>query len=128
MFAQGKKPTLLVPLAELERFRMTLRRAGYYPHTGHRYQRDGEIQAWTAELPESRHIHVQEVGWTRGHVAVFAHTEPAHGLLHAFSALTDRANYAAGSRKLRHDLKANGWLSPRVSGHRPGRTRRASPR
>ena len=108
MFRQGQKPALVVPMLDIERFRMALRRAGYYPHTGHRYQRECELQAWTAPLRGGRHIHVQEVQRPT-HIDVYAHTEAAHGLLHAFSALTDGANYAAGSRKLRGDLRIHGW-------------------
>jgi hypothetical protein len=108
MFVQGKKPALVVPAEDVERLHMALRRAGYHPHTGHRYQRRGEVHAWAADLSGGRHIHVQEVAWNGGR-ALFAHTEPASGLAHVFSAVTDGANFAAGSRKLRADLRAQGW-------------------
>lgn len=108
MFRQGKKPALVVPFTRLDDLRVVLRRADYHPHTGHRYQRDGELEAWSSDLPANRHVHVQFVSRDRD-VAVYAHTEPARGLAHVLSAVTDRANYAAGARKLRADLRRHGW-------------------
>lgn len=112
-FAQGTHPALTLPTSEAQRLHMVLRRAGYEPHMGSRYLRKGELRAWTAPLRGGRHIHVQECAWTSGRLALFAHTEPASGLLHAWSAVTDGANFAAGSRKLRADLTANGWRQRR---------------
>lgn len=109
MFVQGKRPALLVPVSRLEAFRARMRRAGYRPHLGHRVQRSGELGAWTRSLPSDRHVHVQEVAWSKSSVAVFAHTEPAGGLRHVWSALTDGANFPAGARTLRQDLRAAGW-------------------
>lgn len=122
MFVQGKRPTLLVARGEsLERFRMAMRRAGYAPHTGHRYMREGEIGAWARDLPSGRHVHVQEVSWTHDRVAIFAHTEPADGIAHVISAIFDKANYPAGARTLRTDLRRHGFTC--TSGRRADRSR-----
>jgi hypothetical protein len=109
VFKQGHRPALVVRKAQLPRFRACLARAGYRPHTGARYERRGEIAAWTADVQGGRHVHVQEVDLGEGRIAVFAHTEAASGWRHWVSALTDGHSFAAGSRKLRSDLRLAGW-------------------
>jgi hypothetical protein len=109
MFAQGRRPAVVIPAKDAARARAALVRAGYESHTGARYRRAGEIQAFTSELPNGRHVHVQEVRWKGGRIAYFAHTEPATGLAHIWSALTDGANYSDGARKLRAAFRAAGF-------------------
>jgi|SRR5579863_320637 len=113
MFKQGQRPALVVAPKDLPRFHALLTRAGYEVHTGARYERRGEVGAWTADLEGDRHIHVQEVlrhdRRGRPMIAVYAHTEAKAGLAHIFSALTDGHSFAAGSRKLRRDLRTYGW-------------------
>jgi len=107
MFRQGKHPALVIGPERLLALQNALRRAGYAPHRGARFERKGEIAAWTRDLPDGRHVHLQEVAWTKGRIALFAHTEPATSnlLAHAWSALTDGANFSAGARTLRADLR-----------------------
>ena len=113
MFKQGRRPALLVAPKDLGRFHALLTRAGYEVHTGPRFERKGEVGAWTTELEGGRHVHVQEVLRTdrkgRPMIAVYAHTEAASGFAHLLSALTDGHSFAAGSRKLRRDLRTYGW-------------------
>jgi len=113
MFRQGKKPAVIFAESAQHRARRALERAGYVPHTGMRYERRGEICAWSKDLPGGRHVHVQEVRWRDGVIALFAHTEVKSGLGHVLSALRDRANYSAGARTLRRDLTREGFFKPR---------------
>lgn len=110
-FKQGRKPALVLRTAtERKKFRGALLSAGYEFHSGPRTTRDGEQQAWVADIGRGRQVHVQEVKRRNGTVAVFAHTEPAgYGLHHLVSALTDGASYSGGSRVLKADLRARGW-------------------
>ena len=108
-FKQGRRPTVVVSREHRRAFRGALLASGYEPHGGARVQREGEVQAWRAELPGGRQVHVQEVETEGGDVEVFAHTEPAGGLGHAVSALTDGASYSGGARVLRADLRRRGW-------------------
>jgi len=103
-----------IPYGDLARLRAALRRAGYHPHTGARFERKGELEAWARDLSDGKHVHVQ-VAVARDGYQVFAHTEAASGLGHVLSALTDGHSFSAGSRRLRQDLKEEGFVPSRAA-------------
>jgi hypothetical protein len=108
-FRQGDKPSLIVPKRLLGTFRNDLRGLGYVQHQTFRMTRENETMAWTKPIGRGRQVHVQEEP-EDGSILVFAHTEPeGTGIRHMISALFDHANFSAGSRVLRADLRSMGW-------------------
>lgn len=114
-FRQGKKPALRVPVKRLEALVISLMGAGYQEHDGRKVKLKSEVLTFRRRFVANgkrRQCHVQVIVTEDGkHLDVFAHTEPDMAHLgdvftHGFSAIMDHANYAAGARMLRQDLKA----------------------
>jgi hypothetical protein len=107
-FKQGVEPCVVVDRRHLRKFRGVLLSSDYKPHTGLKYRRDGEVQAWIRPIGRGRQVHVQEVRGRGGEIEVYAHTEPATAVEHAFSAILDGASFSGGAKALLNDLRDKG--------------------
>jgi hypothetical protein len=120
MFIQGKRPALILSgtpeelRVQIERAVAALSAEGYVKHGGLRVTRRGELLAlrncfYPGGSEENRRTqyqnHVQLVAMPDDTVAIFGHIEPyGHGVAHLYSAVLDKADFAAGARMLRRHL------------------------
>jgi len=110
MVVEGKTPAVTTDIHEYPDVKRRLEAAGYRPRIVPGFKKEGEIETYVRDRPDlgNRWIHVQVVR-SGNRVEVYAHTEPsAEGdpLGHAAGVVTGDANYGAGARILRGDLRA----------------------
>lgn len=123
-FADGKRAAFTIPGPSLKSLVEAFLRTGYQEHRHRKMRRPYEVLAlqklFTARK-QARQCHVQVVSTDNGQTyEIYAHTEPpmtgfADIFRHGFSALFDKASFAAGARMVREDLRSTGFVIPRAS-------------
>jgi len=110
MVVEGKTPAVTTDADEYPDVRRRLEVAGYRPRIVPGFKKEGEKEPYVRDRPDlgNRWIHVQVVRNGK-RIEIYAHTEPSaekDPLAHAAGVVTGDANYGAGARILRGDLRA----------------------
>lgn len=121
-FHHATKPALRLPFNRLKSLVASLLKAGYDEHDGRKLEDKREIATFRkryASRGQNRQCHVQILYQDEKNLDVFAHVEPVMGgisdiISHGMSALTDGADFVAGTRMLCEDLKKDRRVSSAV--------------
>jgi len=110
MVAEGRTPAVTVSSKEYPKVRKELEVAGYRQRVIPGFTKEGEVETYVRERPDlgNRWNHVQVVA-RGGRREIYAHTEASAEsapVAHATGVVTGDANYGAGSRMLKGDLRA----------------------